>query len=162
MHELYEGIELDKAQTEAICRGLLDLAEADGVHPSEIELIHEFYRSGGGVDPSALGAAEFDLAATAKVLGGGGEQVVESFLISCYLLIYADGDFSDAERKRVGEYAEAMGIDADRLEHLHVKARLYLLEMLAQNLRNADAVRAVGGSLGLSSEAIEESLNKEG
>jgi len=162
MHELYEGIELDKTQTEAICRGLLDLAEADGVHQSEIELIHGFYRSGGGGDLDALGKTDFDLDATVKVLTGGGPEVVEAFLISCYLLIYADGEFSDAERKRIGEYGDAFGLDAVRIEHLHVKARLYLLGMLAQNLRNPDAVRAVGGELGLSAEAIEESLNKEG
>lgn len=163
MHELYEGIELDGAQTEVICRGLLDLAACDGVDDSEIALIHGFYRSSGAAgDLEALAKQDFDLAAAAKTLADGGETVVEAFLISCYLLIYADGEFSDAERKRIAEYGDAFGLDAARLEHLHVKARLYLLEMLAQSLHNKDAVRQVGGELGLSSEAIEESLNKEG
>ena len=47
MQELYEGIELDENQTEWICRGLLDLASADGLHPSEIELIEGFASAGG-------------------------------------------------------------------------------------------------------------------
>ena len=163
MHELYEGIELDGAQTETICAGLLDLAKADGVHESEIALIHEFYRSGGkSGDLDALAKKDFDLQAAARSLTAGGDKVVEAFLISCFLLIYADGDYSDAERKRIGEFGDALGLDAARLEHLHVKARLYLLEMLAQNLRNPDAIRDVGGELGLSSEAIEDMLDKEG
>ncbi len=163
MYELYEGIELDEPQTEAICRGLLDLAACDGVDESELHLIHGFYRTSGAAgDLDALAKQGFDLAAAAKVLQAGGDNVVEAFFISCYLLIYADGEFSDPERKRVGEFGAAFGLDEARLEHLHVKARLYLLQMLAQNLRNPDAVRSVGGELGLSSEAIEESLNKEG
>lgn len=163
MHELYEGIELDEAQTEAICRGLLDLAGVDGVHESETALIHEFYRTGGGVgDVGKLAEGDFDLAGMVKVLEGGGSAVVEAFVISCYLLIYADGQHSDAERKRIAEYASALGLDHDRLEALHVKARLYLLEMLAANLRNRDAIREVGTELGLSAEDIDDSLNKEG
>lgn len=164
MYELYEGIELDGPQTEAICRGLLDLAACDGVDPSELDLIHGFYRSSGAsADLDVLAKQGFDLAAAAKVLQAGGGTVVEAFFISCYLLIYADGEFSDPERKRIAEFGDAFGLDANRLEHLHLKARVYLLEMLAQNLRNPDAVRSVGGELlGLSSAVIEESLNKEG
>ncbi len=163
MHELYEGIELDEAQTEAVCRGLFDLAAADGVHETELALIHDFYRgSGKSDDLEALVKQGFDLEATAKTLTAGGGEVVEAFLISCYLLIYADGEFSDAERKRIGEYGDALGLDAARLEHLHVEARRYLLGQLAQALRNADAVREVGRELGLSDEAIEDSLDKEG
>lgn len=163
MNDLYEGIELNQAQTEAICRGLLDLAAVDGLHEAEIALIHDFYKSGGGQGDAieALSKADFDLDATVKVLKDGGQSVIEAFIISCYLLIYADGEHSDAERGRISEYGAALGLDDAGLEGLHVKARLYLLEMLAAGLRNKDAIHDVGAELGLSDDAIG-SLDKEG
>ncbi|MCA9540697.1 MAG: hypothetical protein KC620_17480 [Myxococcales bacterium] len=163
MHDLYEGIELSKGQTEWICRGLLDLAAVDGIHENEYALIGEFYASSGG-DPGDLSSLEgkFDLKAAAAALSAGGEAAVEAFLISCYLLIYADGNHSDPERKRIGEYADAFGISAEGLSKLHLKARLYLLEMLAAGLRNKDAVREVAGAeLGLSADEIAGSMTKE-
>lgn len=164
MHDLYEGIELNKAQTEVICRGLLDLAGVDGLHDSEVALIHEFYRSGGGEGDAIeeLGTGDFDLDAAKKTLSDGGDAVVEAFMMSCYLLIYADGRHSDEERTRVAQYADAFGLDRARLEELHVKARLYLLEMLAANIRNKDAIHDVGSELGLSAEAIDGAMKKEG
>ncbi len=156
MHELYEGIELNEKQTELICRGLLDLARVDGVHPTELELVREFYAQGGG-NPAgfdALSAQGFDLARVAPAIKVGGPKVVEAFLVSCYLLIYADGDHSEAERARVGAFADALGVSRDQLEELHVKARLFLLTELAQSLRTKDAVKQVGHGLGLDSDQI--------
>ncbi|MCA9528160.1 MAG: hypothetical protein KC549_17860 [Myxococcales bacterium] len=156
MQELYEGIELDENQTEWICRGLLDLASADGLHPSEIELIEGFASAGGRGSASIekLKEGGFDLEKAKAVLGAD-PQLTEAFLVSCYLLIYADGRHSDEERARVGTYADALGVERDALEELHVRARLYLLSMLAQGLRNKEAVRAVGiHQLGLKADQI--------
>jgi len=163
MDDLYRGIELNQEQTAAICRGLLDLAAIDGLHEAEIALIHEFYTSGGGEGDAIakLAAIPFDLDATVATLKGGGEAIVEGFLISCYLLIYADGDHSEQERKRITQYGAAFGLDGIQLEKLHVKARLYLLEMLAAGLRNKAAVQDVAAEMGLPEDAID-SLNKEG
>lgn len=156
MDELYEGIELNETQTEWICRGLLDLAKADGLHESELELIQNFATAGGqgGTDVASLKGKGFDLAEATKVLGAD-EKITEAFLVSCYLLIYADGRHSDEERAHIAGYAAGLGVAPDALESLHVKARLYLLQMLAQGLRNKDAVRAVGvHQLGLKAEQL--------
>lgn len=156
MDELYEGIELNETQTEWICRGLLDLAKADGLHESELELIQNFAAAGGqgSTDLQALKGKGFDIAEAAKVLGAD-ERITEAFLISCYLLIYADGRHSDEERTTIAGYANGLNVAADDLEKLHVKARLYLLQMLAQGLRNKEAVTAVGvHQLGLNAEQI--------
>lgn len=163
MHDLYEGIELNKAQTEVICRGLLDLARVDGLHDSEVELIHEFYKSGGGEGDiiDSLSAEDFDLDAASRTLKEGGPAVVEAFIMSCYLLIYADGRHSDPERARIAVYASNLGVDRIRLEELHVNARLYLLKVLAAEIRNKDAIREVGTELGLSDEAITGAMKKE-
>jgi hypothetical protein len=164
MHDLYEGIELNKAQTEVICRGLLDLARVDGLHDNEVALIHEFYKSGGGEGDiiDSLSADDFDLATASRTLQKeGGPAVVEAFIMSCYLLIYADGRHSDEERARIAVYANHLGVDRIRLEELHVNARLYLLKVLAAEIRNKDAIREVGTELGLSDEAITGAMKKE-
>ncbi len=155
MQEFLDGVEPTGAENRVMCRALLDLAAVDGVHESETELVKGFYAGENG-DMSgyeAMAAETFDLAAAASVLTAGGERLVEAFLMSSYLLIYADGEHSDAERKRVGEYADALGVGRDKLEDLHVKARLMLLQMFA-SLRNPDAVPDIGAELGLDTDQI--------
>jgi len=165
MQEFYEGIELTDEQTEWLCRGLLDLAAVDGVHENEIALIADFYtngREGAGVeDLEDLKPEPFDLAKAREVLGAGGDKLVDAFLVSSYLLIYADGEHSDEERRRIHEFAAAFDVADDRLEALHLKARLYLLQMLAQNLRNKEAVRQVGSDMGLGTDDIASALEDQ-
>lgn len=157
MQDLYEGIELTAEQTEWICRGLLDLAAVDGVDPSEIELVKEFYQSGTGkaADIETMSKDGFDLVAAAETFKTGGPALIEAFIVSCYMLIYADGEHSDAERSRISEFAVAAGLSSAELEELHVKARLYLLETLAQSLRNREIIKQVGiSNLGLTAEQV--------
>ena len=160
MIDLYEGVELDTTQTAMICRGLLDLAAVDGLHETEIALINDFYTSSGGgtEDIKVLEQAGFDLAEAAAILKG---DQAETFLLSCYMLIYADGLHSDEERVRVGQYAQALDVSEGRLEELHVKARLYLLSVLAQTLKNRAVVQAMGTELGLSDDVISSAMQKE-
>jgi len=160
MIELYEGVELDTTQTAMVCRGLLDLAAVDGVHETEVALINDFYASSGGgpQDIHVLREAGFDLGEAAGILKG---EQAETFLLSCYMLIYADGLHSDEERVRIGEYARALDVSEGRLEELHVKARLYLLSVLAQTLKNRAVVQAMGTELGLSADIISSAMQKE-
>jgi len=160
MIDLYEGVELDAAQTAMICRGLLDLAAVDGLHETEVALINDFYTSSGGgaEDIKVLQEAGFDLNEAAGILKG---EQAETFLLSCYMLIYADGLHSNEERLRVGEYASALDVSEGRLEELHVKARLYLLSVLAQTLKNRAVVQAMGSELGLSDDVISSAIQKE-
>jgi len=156
MQNLYEGIELTAEQNEWICRGLLDLAAVDGVDASEIELVREFYRMGTGneVDLDALAAKGFDLDKAAAIVKAGGDTLVEAFFVSCYMLIYADGHHSDAERKRIGEFAVALDLDSAELEALHLKSRLFLLEELAANLRNRQIIEQIAINLGLTADQV--------
>ena len=154
MQEFLEGVEPTEDQNRNICRALLDLAAVDGVHESELALVKDFY--GGDGDSAgfeAMSATHFDLEIAAAALKAGGDALVEAFLVSAYLLIYADGEHSDGERIRIGEYADALNVGRDRLEELHLKARLMLLQMFAQ-LQNKDAVSEVGGEMGLSADEI--------
>ena len=138
----------------------MDLAAVDGMHATEEALIREFYSSSGG-DIGQLeqyAADGFDLTAAAAVLT---DTVREGFLLSCYMLIYADGRQSDEERERIKSYADALGVTASELDSLHSQARLYLLQMLAEGLRNRDAVMAAGAALGLSGEEIADIASRE-
>jgi tellurite resistance protein len=161
MEELYEGIHLTNAQAEWITRGMLDLAAVDGIHEAERALIADFYAGEGGTqDLDALAAKGFDPAACAEALKAGGEKVIEAFLTSCYLLIYADGSHSDKERERVSQYADAMGLSAAAQEDVHVKARLYVLRSLAHILWSKETVHEIGASMGLAEHHIAQALEK--
>lgn len=161
MQELYEGIDLSPEQSELIVRGLLDLAAVDGIHEAERDLIADFHSGEGGpASLDALAAKGFDPKAAAPVFHKGGEKVVEAFIVSCYLLIYADGNHSDAERARITEYAEALGLSHGQLEELHVKARLYVLQSLAHILWNRETVKQIGTSMGLTEAQLNKALEK--
>lgn len=160
MDELYEGLELTEAQINEVCRGLFDLAAVDGVDPSEKDLIEQFYSQAGDGSASLENVLKqpFDLQKAVAVLNSDGAR--NAFFISCYLLIYADGEFSEQELQRITEFAKAFKLADAELNDLHLKARMYLLKELAQNLKNRDVVRQVGASMGLAENDIA-SLIKE-
>jgi hypothetical protein len=123
-------------------------------------LIREFYGASGGdvTDLETLAAEGFDPSEAADALSG---DLAEGFLVSCYMLIYADGHQSDEERERVEVYATAFGVSTAELDHIHTKARLLLLQMLAAGIRNPDAISAAGSALGLTSDEIAGISGKE-
>ena len=153
MNDLYEGVELNAEQTIWICRGLLDLAAVDGVHENEVSLIRQFFVTSGGseADLNTLKDEPFDLETAAQVITG---SVIDAFLTSCYLLIYADGYHSDEEKTRIKMYADALGVSDAQLNDVHLKARGFLLQELAAGLRNRDALTEVGVELGLTDDDI--------
>ncbi|MEE2788157.1 MAG: hypothetical protein VX589_12515 [Myxococcota bacterium] len=153
MNDLYEGVQLNAEQTTWICRGLLDLAAVDGVHENEVALIRQFFVSSGGSESELeqLRGEAFNLDAAAQIITGG---VIDAFLTSCYLLIYADGYHSDEEKVRIKTYADALGVSDAQLNEVHLKARGFLLQELAAGLRNRDALTEVGVELGLTDDDI--------
>lgn len=161
MDELYEGIELTEAQAAWITRGLLDLAHVDGMHDAERALISDFYAGEGGTSTlEALAAEGFDPAEAATALRAGGVKVVEAFLTSCYLLIYADGNHSEAERARVRAYGASFGLSPEAQEDVHVKARMYVLRSLAHIAWSREIVQQIGASMGLAAPQIAQALEK--
>ncbi len=157
MDELYEGLDLNQAQINVICRGLFDLSAVDGVDASEKELIEGFYAELGSSEKldDVLKQA-FDLNEAVTVLADVNAR--NAFFITCYLLIYADGEFSEAELTRINEFAKAFNLSDGEQNDLHLKARMYLLKELAQSLKNRDVVRQVGASMGLAENDIDSLL----
>ena len=74
--------------------------------------------------------------------------------MSCYMLIYADGQLSSEEQSRVAAYAAALNMSNERLEQLHDEARIFLLHNLADGLKNRDILEEVGTELGLSAAQV--------
>lgn len=156
MSDAYEGIQLTKEQTEAICLALFDLAKVDGVDEREMALIGDFWQSSGGSDDEleALLKRSFDLEAAVTTVKAGGEKIIDSFFMSCYLLIFADGVFSEEEQVRIRDYGKAFFGDIAALEKYDLQARLFLLSNFSVGLRNKDAIRQAGLMLGLTEEQI--------
>jgi tellurite resistance protein len=139
MPELFPEIEVRADHAEAIARGLIVVAKADGqIHEREAALISEFYSSvtERPVDMAALERAEpVDGAYLAATLPS--PELRELFMKTAILLSYADGNYSAAESKVIAGFGAAFGIG--NLENLETQVKEYMLGAL-NHVTNTDAV----------------------
>ena len=140
--------DLTPQQARAIAHGLHDLAGTDGVHPAETMLVQDFFNAaqgefGGAGDLSLLAATPFDVAEAGQVLGS--VELKGVFLHSCVLLAYADGRYSAAERARVAEFAQALGLGAE-LATIEQGVADHLMQQIAR-IENLDALGEVAREL---------------
>lgn len=152
--EFFPDIEIDAQQAEAIARGLYAVAVVDGVHERELALISEFYRttttsgdgeSGAGA-ASALGRiSALGPPALAALLPSAALR--ELFVKASYLLAWSDGQVSAAERTKIGEFADALGVSPATTGVLESEVKDFLLRPLAR-LSNVEAVTAVAKKIG--------------
>ena len=154
----FEQLNMSETQTEWFCRGLVDLANADGMHETELEVIEEFCRSSQleNVNIEALGAKGFDAAQAASVLAGDAR---DAFFTTCFILAYADGQMSDIESDRLKTYASAFDYDAAQFEQAHVHARVFLISSIAAEIKNHVLLAEIGRSFGLNDEQIKFALS---
>jgi hypothetical protein len=145
MDELDE-IEIDAGQAEAIARGLFALARVDGVHERELALIASFYSETGS--PRALAELEkrepIGAAELAAALPGAGHRKL--FMKTAFLLAWADGVVTSAERTLIEQYAGALGVAAADLAHLEDSVKDVMIGQIA-HLQNTDATRQVAAEL---------------
>ncbi len=144
---LHPDSNLTEAQAEIFARGLYTVARAEGtVKPEEAGLIKSFYGEvAAGHSLAALAQAPDVSPETVATALGKGESAT-SFLKTCLLLSYADGNYHPKERAVVDAFAKAMGVapaEVDRLEH---SVKEYLLSSLA-HLNNTEAKTAVAKKL---------------
>ena len=151
----FPTIEVNAHEAETIARGLYAIAAVDGVHERELALISEF----------AWGASTGDEDTGGGPLGGGpfgrimplepssvalllpGPALRELFMKAALLVAYADGSVSPAERKVIGQFAEALGVAPPALAKLEVEIKDYLLRPFSK-LNNVEAVAKVAKKLG--------------
>ncbi len=145
--------ELSAVEAETFARGLYAIAQVDGVHERELALISDFYSSvaGQGSSEAVVFAsldrtsplAPNDVAAILRT-----PQQRELFVKTAFLLTWADGSVSAAERATVEQFARALGVADTRKTELELEVKDFLLRPLA-NLANVNAVSAVAKKLGL-------------
>jgi tellurite resistance protein len=147
--DFFPEVELNRPAAEAMARALFAVAQVDGVHEREAGLIASFWIDTGGGD-AALSDLErspaikpADLATFLRT-----DQERQLFLKTALLLTWADGKVSDGERKIVGEFAGALGVDKGTLDGLEAGVKDFLLGHLV-HLQNTDATRAVAKKLGV-------------
>jgi tellurite resistance protein len=148
MTDLSPEIELTTTQAEAIARGLIAVAKADGqVHEREGALIAEFYGS--------LTDHPTDLVALQKSEPADGEylaatlppgEVRKLFLKTAILLAYADGNYSGTESRLISSYATDLGVSDVELQALEQQVKEFMLSQLT-GIRNTEAVAEVAHEL---------------
>jgi uncharacterized membrane protein YebE (DUF533 family) len=152
--EFFPTIDVNATQAEAIARGLYTVAAVDGVHERELALISEFCRTtvsgddgtgGGGSLASLARVAPLDPDSLPPLLPG--EPLRQLFIKAAYLLAWADGSVSAAERAKIGQFGKALSLSPEVLASLEAQVKDYLLRPLAQ-LANVEGVSAVARKLG--------------
>lgn len=152
MQELLTDTELDPAAAAFMSHGLRALAHIDGLHTSELALVEEFEHAM-GIPPGD--ARKFDMQGGA-VLPQSEQK--EAFFRTLQLMALADGRVSAREREWMAKVGGELGISEERQDVLAVDARKYMLSSLAGVTAFREQAVAVGQSLGLSTEQIDEVL----
>src|SRR5262249_1585292 len=142
--DFFPQTELSQSEAEAIAQGLFAVARADGLHPREGALIADFYQDAVAGDVTAsLASLERLPDPTGPQLAAqlARKEVRQLFIKTAWLLAYADGKVSDAERAKIGAYAQALEVgDADS-KRLEEGVKDFLLGQLT-HLQNVEAARA--------------------
>jgi tellurite resistance protein len=145
--DLFEEVKIETDAADAIARGLCTVAEVDGMHKTERELIERFWKdtTQGAAPLLALTDREPITAADlAHKLRTSGERRL--FYKTAVLLMWADGEVSPEEQESVRDFARALALDSDDMMALEDAVMEYLGANLA-NFENADTARMIGEKL---------------
>ena len=149
MNDFFPEVALSQPAAEAIARGLYAVAKVDGLHDREEALVASFWSDVGG-GASALAALQRGAAITGAELGAAlpEKEQRQLFVKTTLLLAWADGKITDEEKKVIGDFASALGIDKIALGKLEASVKEYLLGHLSP-IQNTDAVAEVAKKLGV-------------
>jgi hypothetical protein len=100
---------LSPEEVEIFARGLYYLASVDGIEPREADLIAEFLRdTGAPISLDELQGVAFSPIEAAQVLEA--TYLRRIFIKAAVALVRADGVYTDAERRALGEFADVFGL----------------------------------------------------
>ncbi|MEZ4448725.1 MAG: TerB family tellurite resistance protein [Nannocystaceae bacterium] len=100
---------LSPEEVEIFARGLYYIASVDGIEPREADLIAEFLRdTQANLSVEDLKGVAFSPVEAAQVLEA--TYLRRIFIKAAIGLVKADGIYSDAERKALGEFADVFGL----------------------------------------------------
>jgi uncharacterized membrane protein YebE (DUF533 family) len=142
-------VALELKHVRVIVQGMVRVARSDGTHERELVLIRQFYEScraeeKGLADFSDLLSAPFDADVARDVLDTG--ELKATFLASCYLVAYADGELSDAEKKTLAELVRELGVDKKSADEVRELVKDQLLMQIARST-NLNALKQVAAKL---------------
>jgi hypothetical protein len=149
--DFFPEIDVSALQAEALARGLYAVALVDGVHERELALITDFYQAAAaegspGVLASLQRVGALEPRDVAQLLIGPAHR--ELFIKAAFLLAWADGQVTAAERAKIAEFGAAFAVPADAQGRLEAEVKDFLLRPLA-SLANVDATTAVAKKLGM-------------
>jgi tellurite resistance protein len=110
-YPLFSDVPLSADEATAIAAALRDIAAVDGTHADEQAMIDEFVAEISGEFGESSKALPMTPAELATRLVDPALRRLT--LQSAVLLAMTDGAISEAERKRIGEYAQALGVSSD-------------------------------------------------
>ena len=142
MNSTSEIQDFSPEQIKAACAAMLEVARADGITPSEAELIGEFWASGG----SLLGKFDSRLneVFSAELFPNAAQQTMVIDL--CLACAFADGRYGDNEKQVIGRIAAQLGFSNDALGVRVAEVRAQFLGSLA-HLPDPQSVAALAKDL---------------
>lgn len=140
---------LDLHHVQAIVRAMHEVALADGMHDAERVMLRGFYDAC-QEDARALTsfdeliATPFDAAAAREIFATAEQR--SALIQSCVLLAYADGKYTEGERRQVKTYADAVGMSEIDLLAVENGVADHLMQQISR-ISNVDALQQVSAEL---------------
>lgn len=149
MKGLLDPVELDLPHVRVIVQGMVKVAHSDGAHERELVLIREFYEScrdeaKGLADFADLSGTPFDADVAREVLVSDALKL--TFLVSCWLVAYADGQVTSGEGKALDELAVSIGADQAIAQGARELVKDQLLQQVARSA-NLEALKGIAKTL---------------
>lgn len=130
----------------AIAAAMRLVADADGAHPRELELIEQLEST-----ITTKGKADFEAIDS--------DELREAFVKSLALVAFADGLVSDQEGEVISELAGKVGASSELVSRSINEVAQVLLAQLAGARIFRDEVVALGKQMGLDEETIRNVLD---
>jgi tellurite resistance protein len=145
--DLFEEVKIEADAADAIARGLCTVAEVDGMHKTERELIERFWKDTTKGAAPLLALTDREPIAAADLAGKLKTSAERRlFYKTAVLLMWADGEVSPEENQSVREFARAMGMDSDDMTAMEDAVMEYLGANLA-NFENSETAKIIGEKL---------------
>lgn len=139
------NVQLDIHHIQVIVQALYDLAKTDGVHEAEKVMMQGFYQSC-QAESQALTSYEqlitADFNPKVALAYFETEEQKAALINTCVLLAYADGHYSEGEKKRIKEFAQALNISTAQLVQLEETVADQLLQKVSR-IQNLEALKEV-------------------
>ena len=148
MKFLKDADKLTFPEVQTMVRGLLHLAQSDGIHPREEALIREFYdacRTPGGPAYEATIRTPFSFSDALSDLSS--KETRRLFIKTCWFLAFADGKSTGPERTQIAEWAKGFGLSETECNEIGEDVKESLMAELAPHIKNVEALAAIRAQL---------------